>query len=633
MGFTRISNASLNSRGATTLPNQPQISAAALKQEFDAPAKNVVAPAVNNLMDELEASTGAGNIGAVAPTGRTGSTVQGVINSVSGDLATLEAAAGTAIADAHTHSNKALLDTYTQTEEDLASAVADDHTHSNKSLLDSYDQTNADIKQAVTDDHTHSNKALLDTYTQTETDLADAVSKKHSHSNKALLDTYTQTETDLADAVSKKHAHSNKSLLDTYTQTETDIADAVSKKHSHSNKSVIDDLSDDGAGNLLYDGNPVGGGTVDDAYKSVKVDSTTITASGEDTLELEAGANVTLTPDSVNKKVTIAASGGTPDAYKIIESAGSTFTASGADTFKINAGSNVTITALSSPDKGIQISATGGGQSTGDMLMTDYDSQGDVKTAGGIDAYVSAEIGKLDGTVSGSAGTGKTLSAFSQTDGKVSATFSNISITKSQVSDFPTLAAVATSGSYSDLSNKPSIPTITDTYDGTSSNGMSGKAVKSAIDALDVTTTGAATNKTITALTQTDGKIAATFQDISITKSQVSDFPTIPTVNDSTITIKRNSSTTVDSFTTNASSAKTITLPLDDWTSAVQVDNNNQVTFTGLNDAYGYDLYCENKLISVTALTISGSGTNVTAVYTVSGATAGTDYCKLRVLK
>lgn len=110
MGFTRISNAEINSRGATTLPNQPQISAAALKEEFDAPAKKIVAPKVNNLMDELEASTSAGYIGAVAPTGRTGSTVQGVINSVSGDLATLEANAGQAIAEAHSHNNKAVLD-------------------------------------------------------------------------------------------------------------------------------------------------------------------------------------------------------------------------------------------------------------------------------------------------------------------------------------------------------------------------------------------------------------------------------------------------------------------------------------------------------------------------------------------
>ena len=71
-------------------------------------------------------------------------------------------------------------------------------------------------------DHSHTNKTLLDTYTQTEADVADAVSKKHAdhespldheHANKTLLDSYTQTEIDLSDAVSKKHSnnldHSN----------------------------------------------------------------------------------------------------------------------------------------------------------------------------------------------------------------------------------------------------------------------------------------------------------------------------------------------------------------------------------------------------------------------------------------
>lgn len=43
------------------------------------------------------------------------------------------------------------------------------------------------------------------------------------------------------------------------------------------------------------------------------------------------------------------------------------------------------------------------------------------------------------------------------------------------------LSKVATSGSYNDLSNKPTIPTITDTYSSTSTNGMSGKAVFSAL--------------------------------------------------------------------------------------------------------------------------------------------------------
>lgn len=43
--------------------------------------------------------------------------------------------------------------------------------------------------------HTHDNKSLLDTYKQTETDLADAVSKKHSHSNKSILDDTTASYT------------------------------------------------------------------------------------------------------------------------------------------------------------------------------------------------------------------------------------------------------------------------------------------------------------------------------------------------------------------------------------------------------------------------------------------------------
>ena len=178
---------------------------------------------------------------------------------------------------------------------------------------------------------------------------------------------------------------------------------------------------------------------------------------------------------------------------------------------------------------------------------------------------VNSALQTLDGTVSGTAGNGKTLTAFSQTDGKVSATFGNISITKSQVSDFPALATVATSGDYDDLTNKPTIPTITDTYSGTSSNGMSGKAVKSAIDALDGTISGSAgSGKTLTAFSQTDGVVSATFSDISITKSQVSDFPTIPTVNNATLTIQKNG-TTVNTFTANASSNVTanITVPTD----------------------------------------------------------------------
>lgn len=103
MSFTKITNTQLNSRGATILPNQPTISATALKEEFDAPAKQIVAPAVNNLIDELQAVTSAANLGAVAPTGRTGATVQALLTDISDDLATVET-------NSHTHTNKTYID-------------------------------------------------------------------------------------------------------------------------------------------------------------------------------------------------------------------------------------------------------------------------------------------------------------------------------------------------------------------------------------------------------------------------------------------------------------------------------------------------------------------------------------------
>ncbi|EHL72326.1 hypothetical protein HMPREF1032_03631, partial [Subdoligranulum sp. 4_3_54A2FAA] len=57
---------------------------------------------------------------------------------------------------------------------------------------------------AVDAQHSHTNKALLDTYTQTEANLASAVSSKHSHSNKSVLDGITSTLISTWDSVSSK---------------------------------------------------------------------------------------------------------------------------------------------------------------------------------------------------------------------------------------------------------------------------------------------------------------------------------------------------------------------------------------------------------------------------------------------
>ena len=71
-----------------------------------------------------------------------------------------------------------------------------------------------------------------------------------------------------------------------------------------------------------------------------------------------------------------------------------------------------------------------------------------------------------------------------------------------------------------------------DTYNASTNKGATVATVTNAINALDVpaTGTGAITGmgagKTIATLTETNGKIGATFQDISITASQVSNFAT-----------------------------------------------------------------------------------------------------------
>lgn len=102
-------------------------------------------------------------------------------------------------------------------------------------------------------------------------------------------------------------------------------------------------------------------------------------------------------------------------------------------------------------------------------------------------------------------------------------------------------------------------------------------------------------------------------------------------VHDSTITIQKNG-TTVDTFTTNASANKSIDIPMDDWTGTYQTLDGTTAVFSNLNDAYGYDLYCENKLIGISNIAKTGSGTSTTLTYTVTGASIG-DVFKLRILK
>lgn len=77
---------------------------------------------------------------------------------------------------------------------DLTAAIAriaalekDTHTHSNKALLDTYDQTNANIKSAVDKAHEHSNKATLDKVTEDKLTAWDKVSEKANDADLAAI--------------------------------------------------------------------------------------------------------------------------------------------------------------------------------------------------------------------------------------------------------------------------------------------------------------------------------------------------------------------------------------------------------------------------------------------------------------
>lgn len=97
--------------------------------------------------------------------------------------------------------------------------ISDDHkvtaTISDGSIT--LTKLSTEIQTAIGRAHTHDNKALLDTYTQTEENLKDAVDKKHSHENASVLDGITSAKVeawDKAEENAKKHADDLNTAMD-----------------------------------------------------------------------------------------------------------------------------------------------------------------------------------------------------------------------------------------------------------------------------------------------------------------------------------------------------------------------------------------------------------------------------------
>lgn len=199
-----------------------------------------------------------------------------------------------------------------------------------------------------------------------------------------------------------------------------------------------------------------------------------------------------------------------------------------------------------------------------------------------------------------------------------------------------TLAQVATSGSYSDLSNTPTIPTVTNTYSSTSDDAMSGKAVNAALGTLDGSISGSpGTGKTLSAFSQTDGVVSATFQNISITKSQVSDFPVIPTINDSNYLSVQQNGVEKAKYTGNQSTNTTANIETDEWTAEQTISTSDtSKTFTGLNSSYAYKPYIQvadgESPLPYTNMVFSGTSCTVTFDSPTAAQAAG-NACKIKL--
>lgn len=93
--------------------------------------------------------------------------------------------------------------------------------------------------------HEHTNKALLDTYTQTEENLADAVAKKHEHINKAVIDGITAEKVAAWDGAQAAAEATASAALEAYKTTnnaavalKANAADVYTKEETYTKNEV-----------------------------------------------------------------------------------------------------------------------------------------------------------------------------------------------------------------------------------------------------------------------------------------------------------------------------------------------------------------------------------------------------------
>jgi len=538
MGFTKIENADLLNIGVIGLPDQPGLSTAAMQAKFEETSRSVVIPKHNGLIDELEDVTAADYIGATPPTGRTGTTVKTVMDSISGDLATLETEA---IKDAF-QSVKVGTSTLSPSGADTIELAAG----ANVTL--GVDTTNNVVTISSTGGGGGGGGDMY---------VADYDNSGTVKSSGGIASYVSGAISGKADASSLATVATSGSYNDLSNQPT--IPTALSQLSDDATHRVVTDVEKTYWNAKLTNG-----------YSNIDVTSggttTNIQALNSDKITFKAGANVTLAANSTTKEITISSSGG-------------------------------------------------GGGGGGDMYEADYDNAGRVKSAGGIDSYVTSAIsGKQDQIVAGSnitiAADGKTISATDTTYSPASTSANGLmsSTDKLKLDGIASGAEVNVQSDWNQanasaddyIKNKPSIPA---------------------------------------AQIQSDWN-----QTTATALDYIKNKPTIPDpANDATLTVQRNG-VTVGTFTADADTNTGVNIVTDEWlgggTPTTVTVSSGSFTFTGLDDThgFGYEPWFDvgssstEKNPSATISTIVGDGTASMSVTYTTDADNGTTV-KLRIFK
>lgn len=336
------------------------------------------------------------------------------------------------------------------------------------------------------------------------------------------------------------------------------------------------------------------------SYVKVSGTDTVIEAdSSKDSLVLSAGSNIAITPDATNDKVTIAFNGTIPtlqNNFGIVKVGSTNVEADTTrDTLELVAGSNVTLTPDATNDK-ITIASLHPTYTTftGKPPVNQTPSFGDIVTISQISQSASGQVSGTDRTVKipddvvtstddglmSSDDKNKLDGIESGAEVNVNADW-NATSGDAQILNKPTLATVATSGSYNDLSNKPTIPQVGHTIPYGYCQTAAGTAAK-------VVTVSPSITELTTGLT-----IAVRFQYANTVAN-----PTLNVNSLGAVKIYRYGTTAPSTSATSSWNAQAVVMLTYNGTGWILNDWNN-TTYSGMTDAeYKAGTSTTNRLIT-----------------------------------